>query len=93
VVAADISALNPSAASSVTLYEQTPDVPKNVQADKTVLCDATLQTNPNFEIVDGVLTDYHGQGGNVVIPENAGIATLFHNFFLWLDKLPYICTK
>jgi hypothetical protein len=28
VVAADISALNPSAASSVTLYEQTPDGPK-----------------------------------------------------------------
>jgi hypothetical protein len=41
----------------------------NVPAGQTVSCDVALATDPDFEIVNGVLTAYYGRGGAVTIPE------------------------
>ena len=48
-------------------------------------CAVTIGTaNPDFEVVNGVLTAYHGAGGDVVIPDNLGIMAIgdwvFYNF-------------
>ncbi|MDR1023034.1 MAG: leucine-rich repeat protein [Prevotellaceae bacterium] len=48
----------------------------NVPEGQTVSCDVALTTDPDFEIVNGVLTVYQGRGGVVVIPEGVtGIGT------------------
>jgi hypothetical protein len=76
----DIEAGNYKASFSRSGYvDNSQDV--NVLAGQTVSCDATLQTDPDFDIVNGVLTTYYGKGGNVVIPENAGITSIGNNVF------------
>jgi hypothetical protein len=39
-----------------------------VIAGQTISSDIALMTDPDFEIENGVLTNYYGKGGNVVIP-------------------------
>jgi hypothetical protein len=53
----------------------------NVPAGQTVSCDAILQINPDFGIVNGVLTTYYGKENNVVIPENVGIVSIGNSVF------------
>jgi hypothetical protein len=66
-----------NAAGSATITVTTAD------GNRTATCVFTiiLVSNPDFEVVNGVLIAYHGIGGNVVIPDNLGITAIGDRVF------------
>jgi hypothetical protein len=54
----------------------------NVVAGQVVSCDVTLApksttvTHPDFKVENGILTNYAGEGGDVVIPADLGITNI-----------------